>query len=184
MRFPLTTNRHLTVAFWMAVKTIRIWPGIFVWMRRPMLRRVETCIETHEGTLWSLIVNVHFQLLFTNCGPDKYWYGHVFLFGLWNCCLKFVRTFQIHPVHNDTKSVNTNHSCESVTASSQNGLAYASECHHFQAPIRNIRLNKGQTLQVHPQMGHVRIWVNSRCKYIFFILKKKLIYIYIQKRPR
>jgi hypothetical protein len=32
-----------------ASQTIRNYPGIFEWMRRSMMRRVEACIESHGG---------------------------------------------------------------------------------------------------------------------------------------
>jgi hypothetical protein len=32
-----------------ACQTIRNYPGIFVWMLRSMMRRVEACIESHGG---------------------------------------------------------------------------------------------------------------------------------------
>jgi hypothetical protein len=32
-----------------ACQTIRNYPGVFEWMRRPMMRHVEAWIESHEG---------------------------------------------------------------------------------------------------------------------------------------
>jgi hypothetical protein len=38
-----------------ACQTIRNYPGIFKWMRRSMMRRVEGCIESHGGQFEHLL---------------------------------------------------------------------------------------------------------------------------------
>jgi hypothetical protein len=51
MPLLLTTKRHFTVALWMPVKTIRIYPDIMERIRWSMVRCVEAYIESHGGHL-------------------------------------------------------------------------------------------------------------------------------------
>jgi hypothetical protein len=99
-----------------ACQTIHNYPGIFERRRRPMIRHVEACIESHGGHFEHL-VQVNF---FSYNSQIKCFRTHVHMdilscFVMWNSCPDFVRNL-------------------SFTLSMQKGLSCTSyRIHHWQS---------------------------------------------------
>jgi hypothetical protein len=88
-----------------ACQTIHSYPCIFERMLRSLMRRVEACIESHEGhfehllEMYSFSHNSQIKCFRTRVDIDIF-----SCLGMWNSCPKFVRTFQLHPAYRDYAS--------------------------------------------------------------------------------
>jgi hypothetical protein len=80
-------------------QTIHNYPGIFERLGRSMTRRVEACIESHEGILSTYYICTLSAVTQIRCFRTQVDMDIVSCFGMWNSCPKFVRTFQLHFVY-------------------------------------------------------------------------------------
>jgi hypothetical protein len=86
-----------------ACQTIRSYPGIFERMWQSLMRRVEACIESHAGQVYSFSYNSQIKRFRAHAGMNIFC-----CFVIWDSCPEFVRTFQLHSVYSvlnqDSKS--------------------------------------------------------------------------------
>jgi hypothetical protein len=83
-------------------RTIRSYADIFERMRRPMMRRVEACTESHGGhfehllQLYIFSYNLQIKCFRTRVDVDIF-----SCFLMWNSCSKFVLKLQLHPLYRE-----------------------------------------------------------------------------------
>jgi hypothetical protein len=78
--------------------TIRNCSGIFEWMRRSMMWRIEACIQSHGGYFKHLLY-MYFSVETNSCFRTNYDKDIFSYFDMWNYCPKSVRASHLHFVY-------------------------------------------------------------------------------------